>query len=185
VRRLALLTGLLLLAACGGEEAAITGPSVAGFAFRADATAISPGGAIDVRYTCDGEGVSPALGWKGAPGATLELALVVDDPDADGFTHWLVYGLAPEVTALPEGVPPDGEVEAPTPFRQGENGFGDTGWGGPCPPAGEEHRYVFRLLALDAELGLEPGADRGAFEDAAEGHVLAEARIEASYERPG
>lgn len=182
MRRLALLTGLLVLAACGGEEAATTGPSVAGFELRAEA--IAPGAAIEVRHTCDGEDVSPALGWEGVPDGTLELALVVDDPDAGGFTHWLVYGLPSGVSGLPEGVPPTGEVEGPVPLRQGENDFGDTGWGGPCPPEGEEHRYVFRLLALDAELALDPGADRGDFENAVDGHVLAEARLEASYGRP-
>jgi hypothetical protein len=185
VRRSALIVVLLALAACGGEEAQTPAPPVAGFEFRDDATGVSPGTAIGARHSCDGEDVSPALGWRGAPSGTRELALVVDDLDADGFTHWLVYGMSDGVSSLPEGIPPDGEVAGPTPLRQGENDFGELGWGGPCPPEGEEHRYVFRLLALDSAPDLEPGADRGAFEDAVEGHVIGEARIEASYERGG
>jgi Raf kinase inhibitor-like YbhB/YbcL family protein len=87
------------------------------------------------------------------------------------------------VTSIPEDVPDDEQVESPTPLRQGENDFGKNGYGGPCPPEGETHRYVFRLLALDSELGLEGGADRGGFDHAVDGHVLAEARLEATYSR--
>jgi Raf kinase inhibitor-like YbhB/YbcL family protein len=69
-------------------------------------------------------------------------------------------------------------------LSQGQNDFGDTGYGGPCPPGGEEHRYVFRLFALDAHLGLEPGADRAAFDEVVAPRVLAEARLAATYSRP-
>jgi Raf kinase inhibitor-like YbhB/YbcL family protein len=185
VRRAALLIALLVLSACGGGEAEAPAPSVAGFEFDADGSAVSSGAAIDPRYTCDGEDVSPALAWGGVPDGARELALVVDDPDADGFTHWLVYGMPPAATSLPERIPPEGRVAGPTPLRQGENDFEHTGWGGPCPPRGDAHRYVFRLLALDAELALEPGSDRGAFDDALGDHVIAETRLEATYERAG
>ena len=70
---------------------------------------------IDARFTCDGEDLSPALSWTGVLPRTAELALIVQDPDAPGgtFTHWLVYGIDPAETALPEGVPGGGEVEGP------------------------------------------------------------------------
>jgi Raf kinase inhibitor-like YbhB/YbcL family protein len=87
------------------------------------------------------------------------------------------------VTVLPPRIQPAPEVAGPTPLLQGENDFADVGYGGPCPPEGETHTYVFRLLALDTALGLEPGVDRSAFEDAIEGHVIGEARIEAQYRR--
>jgi Raf kinase inhibitor-like YbhB/YbcL family protein len=111
------------------------------------------------------------------PEGTQELALVLEDPDAPGgtFTHWLVYGVDPGSTWLPKGA---------TPARQGENDFGDDAYGGPCPPEGEEHRYVFRLLALHLPLELEPGVDRAAFDEAVAPHVLAEARLTATYARP-
>jgi Raf kinase inhibitor-like YbhB/YbcL family protein len=186
VQRLGLLICVLaVLAGCGGGGSGTDlgeGPSVAGFEFR-DESAVDPGQPIDPAYTCDGNGFSPALSWQGAPDGTRELALVFEDPDAPGatFTHWIVYAMPSGATSIPEAVPGDGAVEGPTPLRQGENDFGEIGYGGPCPPGGETHRYVLRLLALDAELGLAQGADRATFDAAVEGHILAEARLEATY----
>jgi Raf kinase inhibitor-like YbhB/YbcL family protein len=144
---------------------------------------VSAGQPIETRYTCDGDDVSPALLWEGVPEGARELALVLEDPDAPGgtFTHWIVYGLSASTTSLPESIAGGEQLEDPR-LRQGENDFGEVGYGGPCPP-GETHRYVFRLLALDAELGLEGGAGRSDFDEAVEGRVLAEARLEATYGR--
>ena len=165
-----------VLAACGGDdEPGPTGAAAPGFAFSDGA--VADGEPIDSRYTCDGEDVSPDLAWEGVPEGAAELALVVEDPDAPGgtFAHWLVYGLDPGETGLPEG----GEVEG----LQGTNDFGTVGYGGPCPPGGETHRYVFRLLALDQELDLEDGANRDDLLEAVEGHVVAEAMLTATYSR--
>jgi Raf kinase inhibitor-like YbhB/YbcL family protein len=175
---LLVLAGLAVVS-CGGGGGGGTeleqGPAVAGFEF-ADTSDVAEGEAIEVRFTCDGEEISPELAWEGVPEGTQELALALEDPDAPGatFTHWLVYGIDPTVTMLAGA-----EM-----LSQGENDFGDTGYGGPCPPHGEEHRYVFRLLALDAQAGLEPGADRAAFDEAVAPLVLAEARLTATYARP-
>ncbi len=188
VRILALSSVVLLaVAGCGGGGGSGTeleqGPAAAGFRFT-EASAVAEGEPIDARFTCDGEDVSPALTWEGVPEGTGELALVLEDPDAPGatFTHWLVYGLGPTVTGLPPG-DKDWTGYGPGAPREGENDFGDTGYGGPCPPGGEEHRYTFRLLSLDAPLELEPGAGRTAFDDAVAPHVLAEARLTATYAR--
>jgi hypothetical protein len=178
VRLLALASTLLLLAACGGGGGSGTeleeGPAAAGFAFT-DGSDVSEGKPIDVRFTCDGEDVAPALAWKGVPGEAKQLALALEDPDAPGgtFTHWLVYELDASATGLP----------GPPSVREGKNDFDDTGYGGPCPPEGDEHEYVFRLFALHAPIDLEAGADRAAFDDAVAPHVLAEARLTAPYRR--
>lgn len=105
------------------------------------------GGAIDDRYTCNGVDVSPALQWSGVPAGTVELAVVVLDPDAGNFIHWVLAGIAPGVTAIAEGQVPPNAV-------QGINGFGTTSWRGPCPPAGESHTYRFEVHALSASTGL-------------------------------
>jgi Raf kinase inhibitor-like YbhB/YbcL family protein len=173
-------------AGCGGDdgEPLETGAAVPGFAFAE--SDVADGEPIDSRFTCDGENVSPALAWEGVPEDTAELGLVVEDPDAPGglFTHWLAYGLDPGTTELPAGVPAGRPVDGGLVLLQGVNDLGEDAYGGPCPPGGEEHRYVFRLLALDAPTGLDGGASREELLAAVEGHVIGEARLTATYARP-
>ena len=174
---------VFLLAACGGddEEPEAVGGAAPAFPFVSES--IGEGAPIDARYTCDGEDLSPALAWEDVPAEAAELVLVVEDPDAPGgtFAHWLAYGIEPGEAALPEGVPQGGEVVG---FRQGENDMGTVGYGGPCPPEGETHDYVFRLLAVDTKTGLEGGASRNDVLEAVEGHVVGEASFTAPYTRP-
>jgi Raf kinase inhibitor-like YbhB/YbcL family protein len=110
-----------------------------------ESPALSEGAAMPTRFTCDGENVSPPLRWSGVPEDATELRISLTDPDAPRgtFTHWLVTGVDPATSKVEEGtVPVDG--------TEGRNDFGDTGYGGPCPPAGAPHRYVFTVEALDA-----------------------------------
>lgn len=146
--------------------------------------AFEDGSPLPVRFTCDGADVSPPLEWEGVPEGTEVLALVVDDPDApDGtWVHWVLYGIYDDRSRLDEGVPPDAEFGS---AYQGENDFGDLGWGGPCPPPGDPHRYVFKLHALDADPGLGAGATKAELLEAMEGHVLEEARLTGTYRRGG
>jgi Raf kinase inhibitor-like YbhB/YbcL family protein len=138
----------------------------------------SEGGVIPRRYTCDGEDVSPALSWEGAPDDTLSLTLIVDDPDARGFAHWVLFDMAPAASStVPAGV--SASPDAPP---QGTNDFGRIGYAGPCPPSGS-HRYVFTLYALDSLLGLSGSPRPAEVRQAIRGHVLAEARLTASYRR--
>lgn len=108
--------------------------------------AFTDDGPIPARFTCQGEGLSPALTWAGAPAAAVELALVVSDPDAPHgtFLHWLVTGVAPRDGRLPEGA-------APTSSRELPNSARTPGWFAPCPPSGT-HRYIFAVHAVDRRL---------------------------------
>ena len=136
------------------------------------------GGTIPRRYTCDGEDVSPPLSWAGVSDGAVSLALIVDDPDARGFAHWVLFDLAPTATSDV----PAGYSASPDAPPQGTNDFGRPGYAGPCPPSGS-HRYVFTLYALDTLLSL-PGAPRlSEVRQAMRGHVLAEARLTASFRR--
>lgn len=166
----------LLLAACTGGSA---DPSSPGGAPPADLAISSPafaqGAPIPVKYTCAGEDISPPLEWSGIPAGVKSLALVVDDPDAPGGTwvHWVVVNLPPDTPGLPEGASrAKGEPAAPlTVQMQGKNSWGRADYGGPCPPSGQ-HRYYFKLYALDTVLdGQSP--DQKALLQAMEGHVLA------------
>jgi Raf kinase inhibitor-like YbhB/YbcL family protein len=144
--------------------------------------AFDHGAAIPRKYTCDGDNVSPPLAWSNVPGAAKELALILDDPDAPSgvFVHWVVYGLPAPAAGLDQKTPATERL--PTGGVQGRNGFGNPGYGGPCPPSGE-HRYFFHLYALDTELGLAPGQSRQEVDAAMKGHVLEEAKLMARYKR--
>lgn len=145
---------------------------------RLTSTAFEPDERIPERYACDGLDVSPPLEIHDVPEAASTLALVMDDPDAPRGTwdHWIAYDI-PVTSTIPEGVAAVG--------LSGRNSWGRTGYGGPCCPPGSTHRYVFAVYALDSELGLPPGADKGAVLAAMSGHVLAEARLIGRYTRPG
>lgn len=100
------------------------------------------GGSIDARFTCDGDDRSPTLTWTAPPAGTVELALVVTDDDAEDFVHLAVVGIPPTAGEVGEG----GQITGAT---EGINGFGEVGWGGPCPPQpGESHTYRWTLYAL-------------------------------------
>lgn len=100
-------------------------------------------GRIPDRLTADGGNETPVIEISGAPEGTVELALIVNDPDAplpNGFTHWVVYGIPADTTTL------DTDAEG---VRVGPMGAGQTVWYGPQPPAGHgDHHYFFHLYAL-------------------------------------
>ena len=122
-------------------------PIPTGGPFTLSSKAFADGGPIPREYSCQGTDISPGLAWSDTPAGTAELVLVVDDPDAGGFVHWIAIIGGTEV-ALPRAISPT--ALAP---QQGTNGFGEVGWGGPCPPSGTHH-YRFTLSAVAGALGL-------------------------------
>ena len=111
-------------------------------------TTFADGTPVPRELTCDGAGAAPTLWWSGVPAGTPELALVVTDADAGDFLHWVVTGIDPALGAVSLTAPP-GAIEA-------RNDAGTLGWTPPCPPAGEQHDYLFSLYALAEPLGLAP-----------------------------
>ena len=143
-------------------------------------------GEIPTKYTCEGEDVSPALAWSGAPPGTQSFALIVDDPDAPDpaapqrtWVHWVLYNLPAGTAGLPEAVR---DADLPKGALQGLNDWKRTGWGGPCPPIGR-HRYFHKLYALDAVLPDLGTPDKARLEKAMEGHVLAKAELMGTYQK--
>ena len=134
------------------------------------------GAEIPVEYTCDGENRSPALRFGGVPAKTVELVLVVDDPDAPGgtFTHWLLYGIPPRTKSVAKDGVPNGA-------REGTNDADSKGWTGPCPPPGQAHRYFFTLHALKTRSGLAAGASAADVERAIAGKHIAGAQTMGRY----
>jgi Raf kinase inhibitor-like YbhB/YbcL family protein len=129
-------------------------------AFIITSSAFTTGAEIPIKYTCDGENVSPPLDWGQVPVGTASFALIVDDPDAPlkTFTHWIVFNLPPDAGGLPEAVPTDGKLTSGA--LQGKNGFGKIGYASPCPPSGTPHHYRFTLYVLDESLNLAAGASK-------------------------
>jgi Raf kinase inhibitor-like YbhB/YbcL family protein len=142
-------------------------------------------GEIPRRHTCQGEDVSPALEWTGIPAGAKTLALVVDDPDAPDpaapkmtWVHWVVFDIPATASGLPEGA----GAGLPAPARAGNNDWGRTAWGGPCPPVGR-HRYFFKLYALDASLPPDGVSTKAELERAMQGHLLASAQLTGTYQK--
>jgi Raf kinase inhibitor-like YbhB/YbcL family protein len=114
--------------------------------FEITSPAFSEGDTVPIQFTCDGDDVSPPVSWSGVPEDAKELRISLRDPDAPSgtFTHWLVSGIDPSSSNVGRGMVPAGGKEE-------MNSFGETGYGGPCPPRGDDpHRYVLVVEALGA-----------------------------------
>jgi hypothetical protein len=140
--------------------------------FSLRSPAFRPNENIPFHYSRDGANVSPPLEWINQPIDAVELALVVTDPSADGFVHWVIWGLDPTTGGLAEGDVPPGALQA-------LNGFGDLGWVGPDPPdLDSPHAYLFRLFALrDLPSDVTPGGGGRASIELLEAHAMAIAEL--------
>ena len=101
-------------------------------------------------------------------------------PPPRTFCHWLVYGIRADATELDEGIPRTDKLR--NGILQGQNDFGQLGYGGPQPPSGT-HRYLFRLFALDTVLPLAPGAVHDELDNAMRGHIIEEAQLTGIYRK--
>ena len=146
---------------------------------------------IPQKFSCDGENINPPLLISGIPEGAVSLALLVDDPDIpqqfkdslsiDSFDHWTLFNIP--VTggelSIDEGNIPNGSVV-------GENSRGNDAYTGPCPPPDmepTEHRYFFKVYALDTQLSLDNNATKGDVKSAMDEHILAEAELVGRFDR--
>ncbi len=147
-----------------------------------ESTAFKAQGAIPTKHTGEGEDVSPALSWQGAPEGTKGFAVICHDPDAPlvqngnyGFVHWVLYNLPASTTSLEEN---SGEGSS------GLNDFGKQGYGGPMPPEGHGvHQYYFWVLALSKATDLPEGLALPELLKQVEPHLLGMNRLVGSYQR--
>ncbi len=148
-----------------------------------ESDAFKDGEEIPLRYTGDGDDMSPALRWSDVPEGTESFALIMDDPDAPFgvWVHWVVYDIPDDKESLEENMPKETLLTGG--IRQGVNSFRRVGYNGPHPPKGTSHRYVFTLYALSAKTGIGPAGTKEAVMDAVKGDVLAEASLTGVYSR--
>ncbi len=153
--------------------------------FAITSSAFADGAEMPVKYTDDGQNVSPPLDWSQGPVGTASFALIMDDLDAGNFTHWVIYNLPSDAHGLPEAVPRDEKLANGA--LQGKIGSGGIGYPfgyfGPCPPKGYSHHYRFTLYALDTSLDLAAGASKEQVLQAMEGHILAQSQLIGVYQR--
>lgn len=141
---------------------------------------------IPNKYTCDGANISVPLQWSGAPQGTQSFVIICEDPDvphhirADGmYDHWVLFNIPAGVSSLSENL-----QSLPVGTLQGMNTSQKLGYTGPCPPD-KEHRYFFKLFALDTILTLPEGATKAQVLAACQGHILDQAELMGVYNRPG
>ncbi len=136
-------------------------------------------GTIPEKYTCEGADINPPLELINVPKEAVSCVLIMDDPDVPAFVrkdqmwvHWVVYDIPPHTKKIPENSTPPGVL--------GRGTGGEMRYQGPCPPD-REHRYFFKLYALDTLLKLKPGASKQEIEASMASHVLAEAQLIGLY----
>lgn len=153
-------------------------------------TAFAGGARLPVRFTADGEGLSPPLTWRGVPEGTESLALLVEDADAplpSPLVHALILNLPPDSPGIAEGAiiadGPEGEMRGDG-SNVGRNSFMVEGWLPPDPPPDHgAHDYVFQLFALSERVDVLANPGRGDFMRAIEGRVLAAGLLVGTYSR--
>jgi len=169
----------VLLAGLPWETAGAAGLGLHSSAFAAK-------GSIPRRYTCQGENISPPLRWAGVPSGAGSLVLIVVDPDAPDprapkmtWVHWVVYNLPAKEGSLTAAMK---TANLPGHATAGRNGWGNTEYGGPCPPIGR-HRYLFKLYALDTELHGLSNPDKDAVVAAMQGHIIEKTELMGTYKK--
>ena len=135
---------------------------------------------IPEKYTCEGKEINPPLSWTDVPPKTASLVLIMDDPDVPSYirkdqmwVHWVIYNIPPTVTEILENA-------SSLPGVLGKGTEGKMAYQGPCPPD-REHRYFFKLYALDALLKLPPGATKKEVEQKMARHVIAKSELIGVY----
>jgi len=151
--------------------------------FNVASAAFKENSPIPLKFTCQGNDISPEISWKNAPQGTKSFALILDDPDAPfgTFTHWVIYNIPGDYIGLKEGVEKKESLE--NGIVQGVNDFRKIGYGGPCPPPGRPHRYFIKLYALDSDLNLPSGLRANELIEKIRGHILAKTTYFGLYQR--
>ncbi len=143
--------------------------------------AFEEGGIIPSLYTCEGKNISPPLLFLSLPKNAKSLVLIMDDPDVPKtlrpsgmYDHWIVFNIPPSTQKIEQNEAPAGV--------QGKNTGGKNQYTGPCPPD-REHRYFFKLYALDTLLNLKEGVTKEEVENAMRGHIIDQCQLMGRYEK--
>ena len=129
-----------------------------------------------------GENVSPPLTWSGVPLKTVELAIILEDPDVPlprPFVHMIAYQIAPDRSCFTEGA----LAREARGMAFGKSTAGAQGYMGPRPILGHgPHRYV-HIFALNQATGFSSAPKLKAFLESLSGKVIGYGRLVGIYER--
>ena len=139
-------------------------------------------------FGCSGENISPELNWENSPKETKSFAVTVYDPDAptgSGWWHWVVFNIPAKANQLALDAGNTAKELAPKGSVQSRTDFGKTGYGGPCPPKGNNpHRYHFTVYALDIDkLPLDKNSPAAMVGFYINSHVIEKAELKAHFSR--
>ena len=137
---------------------------------------------------CNGGNISPSLVWKDPPAETKSFAVTVFDPDAptgQGWWHWVVFNIPPDTLSLPAGAGDPAAGKLPAGAVQVRTDYGESGYGGPCPPRGDKpHRYVFTVYALKTDkLNADASTAAARLGSLIEANQIGKATLTAKYGR--
>ena len=146
------------------------------------------GGAIPREYAMQGRNVSPPLSIRGVPPQAEEVVVLCEDPDAPlfkPFVHWILKGVSPSVSEIPEGIEAGPMLHTIPGAKQGKNTMRRVAYDGPAPPPGHgPHRYHFQVFALDRPLPsptMPPTRDE--LLEQMRGHVIAYGDLVGTYQK--
>ena len=135
---------------------------------------------------CGGANISPLIEIANIPNTAKSLALTMFDPDAPtdhGWWHWMIVNISPDVEIIPRdaGNP---KSEYFNIGLQTINDYGEIGYGGPCPPPGNPHRYIITVYALDVEgFNIEPTINPQLLNEYIQKYAIEKASLMALYKR--
>ncbi len=187
----AVLATVLCLGSCGqsdpkddgnGEKPKAAPPT----SIKLTSTSFEAGKPLPKKCTGQGEDISPQLAWTLLPEGTKELAIICDDPDApttEPWVHWVLAKIPADAGKLDEGASSAKAKKHPAGMTDGKNDFKTIGYQGPMPPPGKEHRYFFRIYALDAAITVPAEPTKADVLKAMEGHILATGELMGTYKR--
>jgi len=139
-------------------------------------------------FGCTGQNLSPQLSWENAPAETKSFAITIHDKDAptgSGWWHWVVFNIPTNTNELKQGAGDPSKNLLPKGAIQGMTDFGQPGYGGPCPPQGDQpHQYLITIYALKTDnLGLDAKASPALVGFYLHNNTIAKSSIVTYYQR--
>lgn len=171
----------IAVSSCSSAHQAGSAEGIAGpHQFSLSSSAFEDGGDLPVRYTCDGDAISPPLQWSNEPLGTVGFAILMDHQPGPGDWHWYwtEWGIGPDVHSIDEGSTTGGSF--------GTNSVNaDLAYAPPCSKGPGPKSYTISMFALSSQPDLPDPmlVDRDTLLSALDGITLATDTLTVTYSR--